>query len=134
MDVAVTPDGLDRGAVAGSTVLVIDVLRASTCIVTALANGCAGIVPVGTPEEARVRQAALPGEPGARATAAAEAATAAARPYGKDIARLAHDSSWARHLASRGRAADVAACLSLDAAGIVPVYRADIDKVVAACG
>ena len=54
MDVAVTPDGLDRGAVAGSTVLVIDVLRASTCIVTALANGCAGIVPVGTPEEARV--------------------------------------------------------------------------------
>ena len=239
MDVAVTPDGLDRGAVAASTVLVIDVLRASTCIVTALANGCAGIVPVGTPEEARVRQAALPGalvagerrgeplegfdlgnspleftrarvggravimttsngtrallaargaaaigvaafvnlgpaaawalagsrdvlllcsgergarsledhvcagllaerllagEPGARATAAAEAATAAARPYGKDIARLAHDSSWARHLASRGRAADVAACLSLDAAGIVPVYRADIDKVVAACG
>ena len=239
VDVAVTPDGLDRGAVAASTVLVIDVLRASTCIVTALANGCAGIVPVGTPEEARVRQAALPGalvagerrgeplegfdlgnspleftrarvggravimttsngtrallaargaaaigvaafvnlgpaaawalagsrdvlllcsgergarsledhvcagllaerllagEPGARATAAAEAATAAARPYGKDIARLAHDSSWARHLASRGRAADVAACLSLDAAGIVPVYRADIDKVVAACG
>src|SRR5206468_1481453 len=66
----------------------------------------------------------LAGEPGARATAAAEAATAAARPYGKDIARLAHDSSWARHLASRGRAADGAACLSLDAAGIVPVSRA----------
>jgi 2-phosphosulfolactate phosphatase len=239
VDVAVTPDGLDRAAVAVCTVLVIDVLRASTCIVTALANGCAGIVPVATPEEARARMAGLPGalvagerrgeplegfdlgnspleftparvggravimttsngtrallaargaaavgvaafvnlgaaaawalgarrdvlllcsgergarsledhvcaglvaerllagEPRARATAAAEEAAAAARPYGKDVARLARDSSWARHLASRGRAADVAACLTLDTASIVPVYRPDVDKVVAARG
>jgi 2-phosphosulfolactate phosphatase len=61
IDVAATPDGLDPAAVAESTVLVIDVLRASTCIVTALANGCAAIVPVATPEEARRRAAALDG-------------------------------------------------------------------------
>jgi len=239
VDVAVTPDGLDRAAVAGSRVLVIDVLRAATCIVTALANGCAGIVPVATPEEARLRLAALPdalvagerrGEPlegfdlgnspleftrervgsrvvimttsngtrallaargaiaigvaafvnlgaaaawaldgrrdvlllcsgergarsledhvcagllterllaserAARATPAAEAAVRLAGLYGKDVARLAQDSSWARHLASRGRALDVAACLSLDTSSLVPEYRPNVDKVLAAKG
>jgi 2-phosphosulfolactate phosphatase len=239
VDVAVTPDGLDRAAVPSSTVLVIDVLRAATCIVTALANGCAAIVPVATPEEARARLAGLPealvagerrgeplqgfdlgnspleftrariggravimttsngtrallaargaaaigvaafvnlgaavawalgarrdvlllcagergarsledhvcagllaerllaAEPGAEATPAATEAAALARPYGKDVGRLARASSWARHLASRGRAADVAACLTLDTATVVPVYRADVDKVVAARG
>jgi len=239
VDVAVTPDGLDRAAVASSRVLVIDVLRAATCIVTALANGCAGIVPVATPEEARLRLAELPGalvagerrgeplegfdlgnspleftreriggrvvimttsngtrallaargataigvaafvnlgaaaawalggrrdvlllcsgergarsledhvcagllaerllagEPGARATPAAEEAVALAGPYRKEVARLAEDSSWARHLASRGRALDVAACLSLDTCSLVPEYRANVDKVVAARG
>lgn len=59
IDVAATPDGLDPAAVAASTVLVIDVLRASTCIVTALANGCEAIVPVASPEEARRRAAEL---------------------------------------------------------------------------
>src|SRR5207247_707605 len=150
VDVAVTPDGLDRAAVPTSTVLVVDVLRASTCIVTALANGCAAIVPVATPEEARARLAGLPealvagagllaerllaAEPGADATSAAREAAELARPYGKDVGRLARDSSWARHLASRGRAADVAACLTLDTASVVPVYRADVDKVVAGRG
>jgi len=239
VDVAVTPDGLDRAAVAASTVLVIDVLRASTCIVTALANGCAAIVPVATPEEARARVASragalvagerrgeplegfdlgnspleftreriggrtvimttsngtrallaargaaavgvaafvnlaaaaawalsatrdvlllCAGERGARSledhvcagllverlltsnpcvrpTPAAEEAAALARPYGKDVGRLARDSSWARHLDSRGRAADLAACLSLDTATIVPEYRAEFDKVIGARG
>ena len=239
VDVAVTPDGLDRAAVASSRVLVIDVLRAATCIVTALANGCAGIVPVATPEEARVRLAELPGalvagerrgeplegfdlgnspleftreriggrvvimttsngtrallaargataigvaafvnlgaaaawalggrrdvlllcsgergarsledhvcagllaerllagEPGARATPAAEQAMELAVPYRKDVARLAQDSSWARHLASRGRALDVAACLSLDTCNLVPEYRPNVDKVDAGRG
>jgi 2-phosphosulfolactate phosphatase len=239
VDVAVTPDGLDRAAVASSRVLVIDVLRAATCIVTALSNGCAGIVPVATPEEARLRLAELPGalvagerrgeplegfdlgnspleftreriggrvvimttsngtrallaargataigvaafvnlgaaaawalggrrdvlllcsgergarsledhvcagllaerllagEPGARATPAAEEAVALAGPYRKEVARLAEDSSWARHLASRGRALDVAACLSLDTCSLVPEYRPNVDKVVAARG
>jgi 2-phosphosulfolactate phosphatase len=239
VDVAVTPDGLDRAAVATSRVLVIDVLRAATCIVTALVNGCAGIVPVATPEEARVRIAQIPGalvagerrgeplegfdlgnspleftperidgrvvimttsngtrallaargataigvaafvnlgaaaawaldgrrdvlllcsgergarsledhvcagllaerlvagEPGARATPAAEEAMELAVPYRKDVARLAQDSSWARHLASRGRALDVAACLSLDTCNLVPEYRPNVDKVVAGRG
>ena len=239
VDVAVTPDGLDRTAVAASAVLVIDVLRASTSIITALGNGCVGITPVAAPEEARARLATLPGalvagerrgeplegfdlgnspleftrervggralvmttsngtrallaargaaaigvaafvnlgaaaawagaagrdvfllcsgergarsledhvcagmlaerllagDPAARATRPTEEAMAAARPYAKDVGRLAQDSSWARHLASRGRARDVAACLSLDTATLVPVYRPDIDKIVTAHG
>lgn len=239
VDVAVTPDGLDRDAAAVSTVLVIDVLRASTCIVTALGNGCAAIVPVASPEEARQRVATLPGaliagerrgeplegfdlgnsplefttarvggrtvvmttsngtraliaargapsiavaafvnlkaaaawalagrrdvlllcagergrrsledhacagqlverlvaaEPAARPTPAAEDASAVARPYGKDVGRLARESPWARHLASRGRGADVAACLARDASTVVPVYRPDVDKIVRSHG
>jgi 2-phosphosulfolactate phosphatase len=235
IDVAVTPDRLDAAAVPASTVLVIDVLRASTSIVTALGNGCEAIVPVGDPEEARRRAAALPralvagerrgeplegfdlgnspleftaervggrtvvmttsngtrallaargapdvgvaafvnlgaaaswalargrdvlvlcsgergarsledhvcagmlvdrllaAEPGATATAAASQAQAEARPYGKAVGRLAEDSRWARHLASRGRAADVAACLTVDTSTLVPVYRPDVDKIV----
>jgi 2-phosphosulfolactate phosphatase len=233
--VAATPDGLDPAVVAASTVLVIDVLRASTCIVTALANGCEAIVPVASPEEARRRAAALgnamiagerrgeplegfdlgnspleftrgrvggrtlvmttsngtralvaarpaaavgvaafinhgaaaawalaegrdvlllcAGERGARsleddvcagmlverltaaeATAAptreAERAAGVARPYAKDVGRLAQDSSWARHLAAVGRGRDVAACLALDARTLVPVYLRSVDKVV----
>ncbi|HEX3179163.1 MAG TPA: 2-phosphosulfolactate phosphatase [Methylomirabilota bacterium] len=236
IDVAATPDGLDAAAVASRTVLVIDVLRASTCIVTALANGCEAIVPVSAPDEARRRAAAVPGaliagerrgEPlagfdlgnspleftrgrvggrtvvmttsngtralvtarpaaavavaafinhGAAATWAlgqgrdvlllcagergarsledyvcagmlverlaaadpsttssdeAERAAGAARPYAKDVGRLAHDSSWARHLTAVGRGRDVAACLALDARALVPVYLRDVDKIVA---
>src|SRR5437016_14185631 len=37
------------------TALVIDVLRASTTIITALANGCLAIVPVADPRDARRR-------------------------------------------------------------------------------
>ena len=236
VDVAVTPDGLDPAAVAASTVLVIDVLRASTCIVTALANGCAAIVPVASPEDARRRAAALEGaliagerrgeplagfdlgnspleftrgrvggrtivmttsngtralvaarpaaavdvaafvnnaaaaawalaggrdvlllcagergarsledhvcagmlveriaagDPGAVPTPEAERALGVARPYGKDVGRLAQDSSWARHLSSVGRGRDVAACLALDTRALVPEYRRDVDKIVA---
>jgi 2-phosphosulfolactate phosphatase len=236
IDVAATPDGLDPAALAGATVVVIDVLRASTCIVTALGNGCEAIVPVASPEEARRRAAALggalvagerrgeplegfdlgnspleftrgrvggrivvmttsngtralvaaraaaavgvagfvnnaaaaawalregrnvlllcAGERGARSleddvcagmlverlltaqptaapTAEAERAADVARPYGKDVGRLAQDSSWARHLATVGRGRDVAACLALDGRTLVPVYLRDVDKVVA---
>ena len=236
IDVAATPDGLDPAGLTASSVLVIDVLRASTCIVTALANGCEAIVPVASPEEARRRAGGLAnarvagerrGEPlegfdlgnspleftrgrvggrtvvmttsnGTRALVAARAAAAvavtafvnhaaavawalregrdllllcagergarsledyvcagmlverltaaepratpapeaeraadAARPYGKDVGRLAQDSSWARHLASRGRGRDVAACLTLDTRTLAPVYLRDVDKVVA---
>ncbi|HEU5322572.1 MAG TPA: 2-phosphosulfolactate phosphatase, partial [Methylomirabilota bacterium] len=58
---AVTPDALAAGAARAATVLVVDVLRASTTILTALANGCAGVVPVADAEEARRRAAAEPG-------------------------------------------------------------------------
>lgn len=233
---AATPDGLDPAAVAESTVLVIDVLRASTCIVTALANGCAAIVPVATPEEARRRAATLDGsliagerrgeplegfdlgnspleftrgrvggrtlimttsngtralvaarpahdvgvaafinhaaatawalartrdvlllcagergarsledyvcagmlvdrlaaaDPHATPTGEAERALGVARPYGKDVGRLAQDSSWARHLSAVGRGRDVAACLTLDTRALVPEYHRDVDKIVA---
>ena len=67
-------------------------------------------------------------------TAAAQEAATLARPYGKEVGRLARDSSWARHLASRGRAADVAACLTLDTPTVVPIYRADVDNLVVAHG
>ncbi len=53
VDVVSTAEALPSGRVASSTVLVIDVLRASTTIIAALANGCAGIRPVAHPEEAR---------------------------------------------------------------------------------
>ncbi|MBO8140561.1 MAG: 2-phosphosulfolactate phosphatase [Firmicutes bacterium] len=55
-------------------VAVIDVLRATTTIVTALENGARGVVPVGSPDDARAWRAAGPdvvlgGERGARALA-----------------------------------------------------------------
>jgi 2-phosphosulfolactate phosphatase len=235
VDVAPTPAVLATAALPGASALVIDVLRASTSIVTALAHGCAGVVPVSDPKEARERAAATPGAllagerrgeplagfdlgnspleftearvagrlvflttsngtgtllavraaaavavaafvnlsavaawavaagrdvvvacagergarsledevcagllverllasaPQARAGPEARAAADQARPYAADLPRLARDSSWARHLSSRGRAHDVAACLTLDAFPLVPVYRADVDKVV----
>lgn len=235
VDVASTPAALVPAMLAGATAVVIDVLRASTSIVTALANGCAGVVPVGDAVEARARATATPdalmagerrgeplegfdlgnspleftrervvgrlvflttsngtgallavrpaaaiavaafvnlsavaawvvagrrdvvvacaGERGARSledevcagllvdrllaaapdgSAGPEAVAAArqARPYAADPGQLARDSPWARHLVSRGRAADVAACLTLDAFALVPVYRPDIDKIV----
>jgi 2-phosphosulfolactate phosphatase len=52
LDVAFTPAGLAGAEVAGRTVFVIDVLRASTTICAALAHGARGIVPVASTEEA----------------------------------------------------------------------------------
>ena len=235
LDVAVTPDVLQTADLASSTVLVVDVLRASTTIITALANGCVAVVPVTDADEARLRATATPGaliagerrgeplqgfdlgnsllefsavrvggrtvvfttsngtralvavrgaaavavaafvnasaaaawavaqgrdvlvacagergavsledhvcagllveralvaEPAASITPAAAAAHALARRYGKDVARLATDSGWARHLAASGRGADVTTCLALDTATLVPVYLPHVDKVV----
>lgn len=42
-------------------VILIDVLRATSTMVTALANGCQSIIPVLTPEEAVARRLTLPG-------------------------------------------------------------------------
>ena len=58
VDVVLTVEALDPWALDGRTALVIDVLRASTTMITALANGAAAIVPVGSSDEARLRRAA----------------------------------------------------------------------------
>jgi 2-phosphosulfolactate phosphatase len=52
LDVLFTPTGLNGAEVQGRTVFVIDVLRATTCICTALSHGAKAIIPVGSPEEA----------------------------------------------------------------------------------
>lgn len=238
VDVAPTAETLCPAGLAERAVLVVDVLRASTTIVTALANGCAGVVPVPDPETARRRLADAPGalvagerrgEPlagfdlgnspleftpervggrtvifttsnGTRALLAARAAAAvavaalvnlgaaaawaraqgrditvacagergarsledwvcagllaerladaagvvlseagreavvAARPYAGDVGRLGMDSAWALHLHAAGRGEDVAACLRVDTLALVPVYRADVDRIVRGCG
>lgn len=55
IDVALTVEELAAAPVAGAAAVVLDVVRASTTIVTALANGARAVVPVATPEEARAR-------------------------------------------------------------------------------
>jgi len=55
LDVALTADLIRIDGLAGSTALVVDVLRASTTIITAFASGATAIVPVATPEAARTR-------------------------------------------------------------------------------
>jgi len=63
--VAPTADAVVLADLGGVTALVIDVLRASTTIITALANGCDAIVPVADPLDAR-RRAGEGGTGGAR--------------------------------------------------------------------
>lgn len=233
--VACTPASLAAATLAGSTALVIDVLRASTSIITALANGCACVVPVREPDEAIRRAAAEPGalvagerhgdplegfdlgnspleftrervggrtvflttsngtgallavraaeavgvaafvnagaaaawalaagrdlviacagdvgrrsledevcagliveqvrtaRPDAMLGPEAEEVAGQARPYAKDLGRLAQDSPWARRLGNRGRGADLVACLTLDTVGLVPIYRPNVDRIV----
>src|SRR6058998_3610144 len=52
IDVFFTPLGLNAGDLAGRGVVVVDVLRASTTVITALANGAKAIIPAATAEEA----------------------------------------------------------------------------------
>ena len=52
MTVALTPSGLDADALDRQAVLVVDVLRASTTIVTALGNGARAVIPVADKGEA----------------------------------------------------------------------------------
>jgi len=52
IDVHYTPLGLVAGDLAGRGVVVIDVLRATSTIITALANGAKAVVPTATSEEA----------------------------------------------------------------------------------
>jgi 2-phosphosulfolactate phosphatase len=242
VDVVLTADSLAPASVADATVLVIDVLRASTTIVTALIHGCRALIPVTDAVEARRRAEALGGEPppllagerrgetiagfdlgnspvevaaaairgrtillttsnGTRAllaargahaigvagfinrsaaarwagsqrrpvvlvcagerggvsledqacagllaahlvaevsatqlTEAAREAVEVGRGYRGEVGRLRADSAWARHLVQTGRGADVDVCLALDTATLVPVYRPDVDEIVAGRG
>jgi 2-phosphosulfolactate phosphatase len=64
LDVVPTADAVAPGSLGGATVLVVDVLRASTTMIVALASGCAGITPVADAAEAR-RLARAHGDNGA---------------------------------------------------------------------
>src|SRR5260370_30112279 len=52
IDVPFTPLGLGAGDLAGRGIVVIEVVRATTTIVTALANGAKAVIPAATSEEA----------------------------------------------------------------------------------
>ncbi len=60
VDVALLPAEMDRINADGYLAVVIDVLRATTTIVTALANGAARVIPIATVEAARSRHAREP--------------------------------------------------------------------------
>jgi 2-phosphosulfolactate phosphatase len=56
IDLLFLPSEIEQTNLAGKIAVVIDVLRASTTIATALHNGCREIVPVQTPEQAFARR------------------------------------------------------------------------------
>ncbi len=60
-DVALTPADLARQQLAGRTVFVVDILRATTTICAALHHGALSVIPCATPEQARERALGLPG-------------------------------------------------------------------------
>src|SRR5512147_3073138 len=53
IDLAFTPFELEKKELEGKAVVVIDTLRATSTMITAFENGCAGFIPVVTVEEAR---------------------------------------------------------------------------------
>jgi 2-phosphosulfolactate phosphatase len=61
IDVALTLEELAHTSLAGVSAVMIDVVRASTTIVTALARGARAVVPVATPAEAMARARGWPG-------------------------------------------------------------------------
>jgi 2-phosphosulfolactate phosphatase len=63
IDVALTLEELGHTALAGVSAVMIDVVRASATIVTALARGARAVVPVATPAEATARARGWPGGP-----------------------------------------------------------------------
>ena len=62
IDVALMPTAFEAGRYAAPIVVVIDVLRASTTIVTALANGAKSVIPAAGVEEARATFAKMPAD------------------------------------------------------------------------
>lgn len=60
VDVLLTAEAAAAAPLAGRVALVVDVLRASTSIIAALAAGAAAVIPARDPEDARQRAATLP--------------------------------------------------------------------------
>lgn len=62
LHVHLLPTLIEPGAISGGTAVIIDILRASSTIITSLHNGAERVIPCGTPDEAmRVRSQAVPG-------------------------------------------------------------------------
>jgi len=59
IDVALLPSAIKPDQLAGQTVVVVDVLRATSTIVTALHNGCEKVLPQPSIEKAREVHAAI---------------------------------------------------------------------------
>ena len=64
--------------------------------------------------------------PGVELSDAAVVALRLAEHYRERLDEVRRDSRWARRLASRGRGADIDACLRLDTTAMVPVFEAGI--------
>lgn len=62
VSVRFSPDDVDRSEMAGTTAVVIDVVRATSCIVEAIANGARAVHPVVSVEEAFALRASLGGD------------------------------------------------------------------------
>lgn len=60
IDVALLPSAIKADELAGQTVVVVDVLRATSTIINALNNGCEQVLPQPSIESARERYASLP--------------------------------------------------------------------------
>ncbi|MBI2875193.1 MAG: 2-phosphosulfolactate phosphatase [Firmicutes bacterium] len=69
IDATITAQSIPQGALEGRTAVVIDVLRATSTITTALASGCHAVFPVLTIKEARETVELLAGGRGAGASA-----------------------------------------------------------------
>ena len=61
VDVALFPADLARQQLAGRTVFVVDILRATTTICAALHHGATAVIPCATPEKAREKARGVPG-------------------------------------------------------------------------
>jgi 2-phosphosulfolactate phosphatase len=124
IDVVPTADAVTPARVEGVTALVVDVLRASTTIITALANGAAAVVPVADPEEARRRAGArvlVAGERGGEKVPGFDAGNSpvdfAQRPIDGRIIVFTTSNGTRALLAVRGAAAiGIAALMNLSAA------------------
>ena len=62
VDVCFTPEEVRAGDLAGATAVVIDVVRATSCIVEAVANGARAVHPAVSVEDATALQATLNGQ------------------------------------------------------------------------